>query len=1376
MADILGAARIVIRAIDGGVKRDLDRIMSQSTAQARKQGESMGDAFSRGFAKNTNANMFNRINDGLLTIRPNAARAADAFSSFVRRANVANVAIGGVVGGLSALVGGAGALVGALGGAGASLAVIPTGIFAMISAMTVGRLAFKGMGEAIQKIKEDGVNPFVGISESRANFAAFAAGIDDDMQTLRDAAADSFLPPLQRALETFFTSVLPTVRAGISEVGAGMGAAAVSFMNAVARAEGLADLGRAFSISGRLMATAGEAIGEAWDAMLSIIVASGPIAERYMNFIRDRLGQFASYLNVQQASGELEEFFNTSGNMAAQFGRILDNIFAGFGAIIMANFGPGTGGGYLLDWLESATAKFAAMDDTMGGAAGLRDYFRDTAVNTQKILSSIGALISELLRLGAMKEIGEAFDILATGAPALARMVEAGIEVMPVVAEIIVALFEVGAALSNTGWDMAFFTTIRDIAQSIADFFKGEMVQSIMAVTGPILGQMSAWSLLGTIMAGAFTLSVGFAANFANSLGFVWDRLRDVSTGLQMAAGAQGIGGFVRGLQNGVGASFTFAGRVGQNINQVISGMMGMETSVLTSAGRIGLTLRGVMLSAMSAVGTGATIMAAKFKTAMIVMGGALRGPLGIILGVIALLVGAFIALYNTSDEFRAQIDIVWASITSIFEGAGGGIAATIGGIGDAIAPLIPQIAGFFGTLISTVMPILSSIFSTLSGVFQQILPVLGTVFQSLAGVFGSLISSIGPVIASLVSGLLPVFQAILGVVGPVVSIFASALVPMFAQLAGVIGPVVEQLGGILLETLAQLAPAFQPIMDAVQNSLIPAFQNLVTALAPIIPMLIESVLPAFMMLVETVMTIVPTLVGMLIPAFVQLVEAILPIAVTLIEILVPAFASILEAILPLVTMIISTLIPVFVSIISAVAPLIEMLVGALVPVFQAIVAVIGPLVEALVGALVPILTVIMEVFANILPILGFVAQVIATVLVVAIQILVNVLSFLIPVIVPIVEILANVLVVAIEVVVAIIVVLIEIIAAVIQWFADMGTMIQGVVAIIGPAIAGVMTWISEAINNAMLFIQTVWTTVWNAVVSFVSTVWAAIVAAIQNAINFVMTIIQTVLNVIATVWNTVWNAISTVASAVWGGIVAFVTNYINNVMNIIRTVLGVISTVWNTIWTAVSTTVSNIWNGIVNGVSTAINGIRNVISAVLGAISGVWSSIWGGISSTFMGIWNGITGAIQGLSGIVSGAFNGMVGIIRGAINGVISVANGAISALNGISVSIPAWVPVIGGSTFGISIPRIPMLAKGGVVDPRGGGTLAMIAEAGRPERVEPLDPNGLSERDYAMIDALTNGRGPGVQITVVATPDMDKVELAEEIGRILEWQNRP
>jgi hypothetical protein len=101
---------------------------------------------------------------------------------------------------------------------------------------------------------------------------------------------------------------------------------------------------------------------------------------------------------------------------------------------------------------------------------------------------------------------------------------------------------------------------------------------------------------------------------------------------------------------------------------------------------------------------------------------------------------------------------------------------------------------------------------------------------------------------------------------------------------------------------------------------------------------------------------------------------------------------------------------------------------------------------------------------------------------------------------------------------------------------------------------------------------------------------------------------------------------------------------------------------------------------------------------------------------------------------------------------------------------MALPSW---LAGKGVTIETPNIPMLAMGGVVSPRGGGTLAMIAEAGRPERVEPLDSDGLSKRDRAMIQMLSGGGG--TTINVYPSPGMNETDLARKVSRELAKQVR-
>jgi hypothetical protein len=62
--------------------------------------------------------------------------------------------------------------------------------------------------------------------------------------------------------------------------------------------------------------------------------------------------------------------------------------------------------------------------------------------------------------------------------------------------------------------------------------------------------------------------------------------------------------------------------------------------------------------------------------------------------------------------------------------------------------------------------------------------------------------------------------------------------------------------------------------------------------------------------------------------------------------------------------------------------------------------------------------------------------------------------------------------------------------------------------------------------------------------------------------------------------------------------------------------------------------------------------------------------------------------------------------------------------------------------------------------------------VAEAGKPEKVVPLDSEGLSAGERKVLEALNNSTGISIQINGA---EMDKNELAAEVSRRLAFQMR-
>jgi hypothetical protein len=102
-----------------------------------------------------------------------------------------------------------------------------------------------------------------------------------------------------------------------------------------------------------------------------------------------------------------------------------------------------------------------------------------------------------------------------------------------------------------------------------------------------------------------------------------------------------------------------------------------------------------------------------------------------------------------------------------------------------------------------------------------------------------------------------------------------------------------------------------------------------------------------------------------------------------------------------------------------------------------------------------------------------------------------------------------------------------------------------------------------------------------------------------------------------------------------------------------------------------------------------------------------------------FRKIVDAVFGAIKFyINNVTIPAVKAMVDVFKTAFNAIAAIWNNTVGKL---SFEIPKWVPGLGGKGF--SVPKIPMLAAGGIVT---GPTLAMIGEAG-PEAVIPLDRMG-------------------------------------------------
>lgn len=158
---------------------------------------------------------------------------------------------------------------------------------------------------------------------------------------------------------------------------------------------------------------------------------------------------------------------------------------------------------------------------------------------------------------------------------------------------------------------------------------------------------------------------------------------------------------------------------------------------------------------------------------------------------------------------------------------------------------------------------------------------------------------------------------------------------------------------------------------------------------------------------------------------------------------------------------------------------------------------------------------------------------------------------------------------------------------------------------------------------------------------------------------------------------------------------------------------------------------------------------------------SNAWANIrnaWSGASTWFT---SNVTTPIS--TGFKNFA-NGIIGFFEGLVNGAISGINSIIGAFNRISFSIPDWVPVIGGKSWGFSLATyptvsLPRLATGAVFEGNN-PYLAIVNDQKHGVNVE----SPLSTIVEAMMIALQSTNfGDGIEVNVKAVFEGQLAALA-------------
>ena len=292
---------------------------------------------------------------------------------------------------------------------------------------------------------------------------------------------------------------------------------------------------------------------------------------------------------------------------------------------------------------------------------------------------------------------------------------------------------------------------------------------------------------------------------------------------------------------------------------------------------------------------------------------------------------------------------------------------------------------------------------------------------------------------------------------------------------------------------------------------------------------------------------------------------------------------------------------------------------------------------------------------------------------------------------------------------------------------------------IVAPVISTVAGIIKDFVNMVLKPLWNVWETVFKDIMGIVS-----------DLLKFVTPIFSTILDILGPIFQlslTHLQGTFRIVFAAIGGI-------IQGAGAVIHAVVDGIRGFFNGLGTWMEVTFGFKWKNVFEAVKNIVKAFRDYMGPIISSVQVIFMGLANFIGGVFSGNWKR---AWLGVKQIFEGIVSGLGAIFKAPLNFMIDGINKFLSGIG--KIKIPDWVPGVGGKGF--SIPKIPRLAKGGIVS---ASTIANIGEAGT-EAVIPLQRNtqGLDMIAEKISERLSLSQNDGTGATYV-------IKLVLDDGRVI------
>jgi hypothetical protein len=393
------------------------------------------------------------------------------------------------------------------------------------------------------------------LGPNQREFVTRIVGMHKQFQAFRNAVAEPLFGKLNTALDTLsrkgpdqktFFDVLQTGLKGTSSAlgDAGKHAATLAGNDLFQQ-----KLARVMRTNNGAISKLGDAGVDLADAFVSVADAARPLVRDLTNWIAKLADAAEKTTNTKDRTGELTKTFKTAEQRVREFwgltkelwktlsilGHAANDAANGFENINKKGKGP-TG------FIPVLTQNLHEFNKTLKNK-DLVDGFTAALHNMYSVGKVIGTILRPLIKIGQDPNIGKAFDKLASS-KALDQIAATSTQAAPALADLAVSLGNILAALSGSGSAQAFIGVLAIFARGLA-FITDHVDPKIIEAVGFAFGTWRALKFLGG--AGKFLTGGLFgdirkipgnvsnaATGIANTSGKFTTAAKDVTAGFQL--------------------------------------------------------------------------------------------------------------------------------------------------------------------------------------------------------------------------------------------------------------------------------------------------------------------------------------------------------------------------------------------------------------------------------------------------------------------------------------------------------------------------------------------------------------------------------------------------------------------------------------------------------------------------------------------------------------------------------------------------------------------------------------------------------------------------------------------------------------------------